>query len=61
MGKFNIYLFESLGKYYIFDVNRNRILPIDDKTYMELKQKQLEDTYYSSSKIECLKDRKSVV
>lgn len=57
MGKFNIYLFESLGKYYIFDVNRNRILPIDDKTYMELKQKQLEDTYYSSSKIECLKQK----
>lgn len=57
MKKFNIHLFESLGKYYIFDVNRNRILPIDGKTYKELRQNQSENIHYQSLKIEDLKQK----
>lgn len=54
MNKLNIYLFENLGCYYIFDVNRNRILPIDEITFKELKDKNLQDVEYQSTKIHSL-------
>ena len=53
---YNIHLFESLGKYYLFDVNTDRIVALDKETYFCLKTGKVETDYQNDKIISLEKD-----